>query len=245
MPWLFVALVVFLLLVFALRAMAKVPPQQLSKYVKQGAGLAVLGLAGLMMMRGRIDFAMGIGAVGLWLLGMGAAPGWTKMFKNAGSPSQGASRVRSAMIEMALDHETGAMDGEVLAGAMEGKKLSELTRPQCEELYRSCLADDPEGARLLEAYLDRRFTGWRPAGEEYADAGGGHAGGRSRSQGGGTAAMTEDEAYEVLGLQKGASRDDVARAHRSLMKKLHPDHGGSTRLAAKVNEAKEILLRRH
>ena len=57
--------------------------------------------------------------------------------------------------------------------------------------------------------------------------------------------MTEDEAYEVLGLAKGASGEDIARAHRSLMKKLHPDQGGTTSLAARVNEARDILSRRH
>ena len=57
--------------------------------------------------------------------------------------------------------------------------------------------------------------------------------------------MTEDEAYEVLGLRKGATAEDVSRAHRSLMKKLHPDQGGTTNLAARVNEAKDILMRRH
>jgi curved DNA-binding protein CbpA len=57
--------------------------------------------------------------------------------------------------------------------------------------------------------------------------------------------MTEDEAYEVLGLQKGATRDDVVRSHRSLIKKLHPDQGGSTDLSARVNEAKDVLMRRH
>ena len=142
------------------------------------------------------------------------------------------------MIEMELDHETGKMRGMILAGPDEGKLLDALTRPQCETLYRLCCRDDPEGARLLEAYLDRRFSGWRPTDNNRRDSGSADAGRRA-------GAMSKDEAYEVLGLQKGASREEVVRSHRSLMKKLHPDHGGTTDLAARVNEAKDVLMRRH
>jgi len=90
---------------------------------------------------------------------------------------------------------------------------------------------------LFTAYFDRRAPGWR----EYAQGNAGAAGSRPPSGG----KMTEEEAYQILGLQSGASAEDIARAHRTLMKKLHPDQGGTTYLAARVNEAKDVLLRRH
>ncbi|HEY8579745.1 MAG TPA: DnaJ domain-containing protein [Beijerinckiaceae bacterium] len=233
---LIIAACILFLVWWGIRTFANTPPAAMARLVKTIGGLATGALALFLLVRGRWDFAMAVGGVSLWLLGLGAPPGWTKTFRKAGTKGPGVSRVRSAMIEMELDHDTGAIDGLVLAGRHEGARLAELDRAALADLHRACRADDPEGARLLEAYLDRRFPGWRAAEQRDGDR---------RDVARGPAAMSEDEAYEVLGLQKDATRDDIARAHRALMKKLHPDHGGTTSLAARVNEAKDVLMRRH
>ena len=230
-----------IILWYASNAFSRANPAKLARHLKPLGGYATLAGAAFLMVRGQVEAAVAVGGFGLYLLGLANPPAFARMFSKVGSIPGGdqVSRVRSAMIEMELHHDTGAMEGSVLAGPHSGVRLADLTRPQCEEILQICRRDDPEGARLLEAYLDRRFPGWRPAGEDHGDPGRGS--GDRRLAG----AMTEDEAYEILGLAKGASSEDIARAHRTLMKKLHPDYGGPTALAAKVNEAKAVLMRRH
>jgi DnaJ-domain-containing protein 1 len=135
---------------------------------------------------------------------------------------------------MELDHDSGALSGRIIAGPNAGHSLEEYDLPKLLEMIPEL---DAESVPLLESYLDRRFPAWRQ------NAQGNTAGGQRRAAPSGK--MTDEEAYQILGLKPGAGRDEIGRAHRALMKKLHPDQGGSTYLAARVNEAKEVLLRTH
>ena len=227
-------LVVLALLLWALHAFTKVKPQTAAVVLKTGGGLGALAVAGLLGARGRLDIAIPLGLTGLGLLGWlpWSIPGLgARMRKSAGQ----VSRVRSAFVEMELDHDTGTMRGRILAGRHEGAALDALDVAT----LAGFLPDiDEESRSLLMAYLDRREPLWRENAQADATAG-------SSRRGWSTGKMTEEEAYQILGVQPGASAKDIGLAHRSLMKKLHPDQGGSTYLAARVNEAKDVLLRRH
>jgi hypothetical protein len=234
-----IGFLVLVLTIYSLRAYTRAQPAALARTIKTAGGVGAIALGLFLTLRGRIDIGMLLISAGVWALGV-----FNRGVRRFGSGGgAGVSRVRSAMIEMELDHTTGAVRGTILAGKDEGKRLDALTRPALMELYRSCRGVDPDGARLLEVYFDRRFAGWRQTGDGKGDPGGDGAGGVGPNRRPGS--ITEDEAYEILGLKKGAARQDIARAHRDLMKKLHPDHGGTTALAARVNEAKDVLMRRH
>jgi len=149
------------------------------------------------------------------------------------------STVATAFLRMTLDHDTGSMEGTILRGRFAGMRLDELGPADLLALLRECRAEDEEGARLLEAYLDRVRPDWRDelAGERTAGTGRGNA--RSTS-----GDMSVEEAYAILGLSPGADADAIKEAHRRLMVKLHPDHGGSDYLATKINRARDVLLHR-
>ncbi len=150
---------------------------------------------------------------------------------SVGSPGAERSTVESSFVRLWLDHTTGEIDGEVLAGTFKGHRLSELQRDELIRFYRDCRGADPDSAALLQSYLDRVY------GETWQSASGSETGTRP-----GPTPMTADEARQILGLGPGASRTEVMAAHRRLIQKLHPDRGGSDYLAAKINEARAVLL---
>jgi hypothetical protein len=234
-----IGLILLFLLLTAIKQFARMDAARAARLVRQGGG--VVGLIGalLLLLRGRIGLAAALAGMAASFAGWRAfGPAWTGFSRAVGgSPAAGGGRVsvaRSAMIEMRLDHASGLMSGTVLQGVYAGRAVEGLSRPELLALLKDLQRDDPNGVALLETYLDRRFAGWREADE----------GERERRAGAGRGTMTRREAYEVLGLAEGASAAEIIHAHRTLMKKFHPDHGGSTALAARVNEAKDVLMQR-
>jgi hypothetical protein len=156
----------------------------------------------------------------------------------AGEDSE--SRVETDTLEMRLEHGTGRMSGRVRRGPQAGRELAELTRGELLALLAACRADDPDSVPLLEAWLDRTDPDWRDGSEEEHGRTEEHA---TRRGSGGAGRMTRGEALAVLGLAEGASPDEIRAAHRRLMRAAHPDGGGSDWLAARINEARDVLLR--
>jgi hypothetical protein len=211
-------------------------PVVVARGVKIGGGVAALAVAAFVGFRGELAVAIPLGLFGAGLLGW--SPFGTAGFSaRTRRSSGGSSRVRSQFLDMVLDHDSGMLSGQIVAGEQQGHSLDEFDLNQLTSLAATF---DAESRALLESYLDRRFAGWR----ENAEGNGawGQSGQVHRPPSG---KMTQEEAYQILGLQPGASDNDISRAHRALMKKLHPDQGGSTYLASRVNEAKDTLLRRH
>ncbi len=227
---------VLLILLWAGNSFSKADPKQVARLVRKlGGGLALL-FAAFLVLRGEIAVAVPVGLFGFGLLGWRTGFGWPASFGARTQKSTGqASQVRTSFLEMQLDHDSGAMHGRILTGRLAGVALDALDAATLAGLFGEIDSDSRE---LLAAYLDRRDPGWREHAQGDAAAGSGRGPPSSGK-------MTEQEAYQILGIEPGASAQDITRAHRTLMKKLHPDQGGTTYLAARVNEAKDVLMRRH
>jgi DnaJ-domain-containing protein 1 len=241
MPTLIAGAVAVVLLYLLLQMFRAANPAVLARAIKIVGGVVSLAVAAFVGLRGELAVAIPLGLFGAGLLGW--APFGGAGFGNFGGLFSGlntqrsagqTSQVRSQFLEMMLDHDTGQLAGRFIAGPHAGQPLDAFDLPQLAAMIPNF---DAESVALLESYLDRRFPAWRENAQRNT------AGGQRRPAASGK--MTEEEAYQILGLQPGASRDEIGRAHRALMKKLHPDQGGSTYLAARVNEAKDTLLRTH
>jgi hypothetical protein len=220
MTWIVAGIGLLLLVWIMMRGFVAVSPTQLV----QGVRWAGIGLGGAftvyLMVTGRTGPALAL-AAGLFPLFMR----WRQ--RAAAAPSGGqSSDVETEWLRMTLDHDTGHMEGTVRQGPFQGRRLNELDREELLTLWRALRAEDEASASLLETWLDRAWPEWRGGAEPPRKA----------------ARMTKEEALEILDLEPGASDAEIRAAHRRLMLKVHPDQGGSTWLAARLNEARNVLL---
>lgn len=213
-----------------IRSFASAQPAQVRGLVRKVSGGAIILFSGIMALKGQLSIAMPLFMLGLGLMGQ------NMVFPNGlpwqrKSPGQ-TSKVATSLLAMELDHDSGRMDGSVLAGPYKGRRLSSLTLAEAQRLHAEAAGTADQSRALLEAWIERTHPEWREAWNSTARA----------QPPGPSAKMTKPEALAILGLKDGATADEVRAAHRRLMKAAHPDLGGSDYLAAKINEAKEFLL---
>ncbi len=216
---------------FFLRWYAKADVRKVVKGTRWLVGGGAAVLAAFLALRGQLLLASFLAPVAVSVLRFGRrGPLDCNTTESIGSAEESA--VRSRFIAMHLDHDTGTVSGRVLAGRFRSRDLFSLDEEEMAMLLEE-VAGDGESVSLLEAWLDKNRDGWRGA-----QAPGGEAAHPSASS-----SDPVREAYDVLGLQPGGTREEITAAHHALMKKMHPDQGGSTYLASKINQAKDLLLR--
>lgn len=222
-------------LLLCVRWFTTTEPKVIASVLKRLLLGLILAAAVFMIVTGRFNWLFYLVPLLLpWLMRFRSLARTAKTFSRMqGGGSGQTSDIRTRYLSLSLDHDTGEMTGQVLEGPFAGKALEDLGKEDLISLLQSCQNDDEQSAQVLAAYLDRLYPDWRASAN-------GSAGARGAGNGGGK--MDREEAYQILGLEPGATPEAVKEAHRRLMANLHPDRGGSTYLAAKLNEAKDALL---
>ena len=144
----------------------------------------------------------------------------------------GPSTLRTQGLKVTFDFASGDADGEVFTGPFTGKQLSELDDAQLKEQLAFFQADDRQSTLLLQAYLMKKgIGGFSQSGQN---------GNQNNSPM--DTNLSQEEALQILGLEPGADKEEIVKAHKRLIQKLHPDRGGNQYLAAKINAARDRLV---
>ena len=237
MPRLILLLAVAVTLVVLIRRAQRQPPhKRRATYLQIILGAAVVGVVILTLM-GKMHW-LGAAITGLLVVARQMLPLLIRLLpmlgslrSQAGNTGRKQSEVSARILTMTLDHDSGDLSGVVLEGHFKDWLLEELDRQQLDELLAYCQREDADSAQLLVSYLEQRFPDDETA-HEQAESDHPHN----------ATGLTRAEALSLLGLEEGATHDEIISAHRTLIQKVHPDRGGSDYLAAKINEAKDFLL---
>ncbi len=234
MPRLILMLLILLVLVYFVYRYRRLSPEQKKQALKL-IGVTVLASGLLyMVLSGRLNWL--IAAVGAMLplipravrFIMGVGPTLLPFLRRYQQNKQ--SSMQSSYLRLQMNILTGDLQGEVLQGEYAGKQLQQMNLDQLLELLAEFRQKDAESAALLAAYLNRAHSGWDKDHQQhdytYHDTD-----------------MTEQEARDILGVSADANKEEIIKAHKRLMQKMHPDRGGSDYLAQQINRAKDTLIK--
>lgn len=236
MPRLILLIAILIVAYLALRWFARTDPKKLAPLLRKGAMIGgVLGLLVLAFISRNWIFAALGAAIPVVMRLARMLPMVARVLATLGLASPAFSRavpgaqasMRTQFLSIQLDRRTGELSGTVLAGKFSQRALSTMNIDELRELH-SEVRSDPQSLALLEAYLDRMRT------QQWS---------HNDSKAHGVGDMTDAQAYAILGLEPGADADAIRGAHRQLIQKVHPDRGGSAWLAARINMAKDQLLK--
>jgi hypothetical protein len=228
MPRLLLLIAIIFSIWYWWKVLKSLPSEKRRPFLWRTAFWSVLGFSVLLVASGRMHW-LGAGlavlvplAKGAFTLGLRALPFLQILSRFKTSPSQ--FRTKSLLVQ--VNFSTREMDGEILQGQFSGQRLSELSAEELKSLAESLKEADRESYLLLQTYLLRNNRG--SSEQSY--------------QASNLTELSEKEAYEILGLEANAPKEDIIKAHKRLMQRLHPDRGGSDYLAAKINAAKDKLI---
>ncbi len=229
MPRILLLVAIALLVWFWWRTFTKTPKENRKPFLWKSAFWVTLGLSLLLVATGRMHW-IGAGLAilvpvlkGLFTFGVRALPLLQLVGRFKTSPSQ----FQSKSLRLEVNFSTQKMDGDILAGEFSGQRLSALSDEQLQTLAASLKQTDREAYLLLQVYL---FRNGPRDGQQY-----------DRSAPTSDQSVSKTEAYQILGLTPEASKEEIIKAHKRLIQRLHPDRGGSDYLAAKINAAKDSL----
>ncbi len=236
MPRLILLLAIVAVVYILLRRAQTMPPhKRRAEYIKLGLGIVVAATL-FLAATGRMNW-IGAAFAGLLVAARQGLPLLLRVFpmlkhlRNKGAPATGQnSTVATALLRMDMDHDSGALQGEILKGTFKGWRLTDMDRQQLQQFFAYCSSEDADSLQLLDSYLQQQFPG-----ENFCSGG-------QQSAPESSNAMGRSEALAMLGLSEEATEEDIIAAHRKLIQKLHPDRGGNDYLAAQINQAKDLLL---
>jgi len=211
-------------------AVTRLPKEKRRAFLWRTAFWLVLAASVALVATGRMHW-LGAGLAvlvpllkGAFTLGLRALPFLQILSRFKTSPSQ----FRTQFLAVEVNFSTRQMDGEVLNGEFAGRRLSDLSSEETQKLSDDLRQADRESFVLLQAYLLRNGRGGEQFQQDSATS--------NFSQ------LSAEEALNILGLESNASKEEIIKAHKRLIQRLHPDRGGSDYLAAKINAAKDTLI---